>query len=85
MNIINEPRYQDFNGKIHRTEKECINAENNFVGNVFQMFKDLITGCQNQNSCKSCPFYKEGGYCFIEKITGVIPTDFVMSEIKEEE
>jgi hypothetical protein len=85
MNIINEPKYQDFNGLIHDTEKRCIKAEQEFRKDTYQMLKYLMTGCKNQQSCESCPFYKEGGYCFIEKITGIIPADFVMSEIKEED
>lgn len=78
MTIINEPRYQDFNGKIHRTEKECINAENNFVGNVFQMFEQLAKGCRKQdNSCSCCPFCDNvTEICAIEVKTGDIPANW---------
>lgn len=78
MKIINEPKYQDFNGKVHRTEKECINAENNFVGNVFQMFENLAKGCRNQNnSCSCCPFCDNlHMICTIEVKTGDIPANW---------
>lgn len=82
MTIINEPRYQDFNGKIHRTRQECINAENNFVGNVFQMFKDLAKGCKNHSdSCMCCPFNNDFyGGCAIKEKTGKMPEDWHLEE-----
>lgn len=83
MTIINEPRYQDFNGKIHRTQKECINAENNFVGNVFQMFEELAKGCKNLKDCDDCPFHDNIlRICAIEEKTGNLPANW---HIKEEE
>lgn len=84
MTIINVPKYKDFNGKIHRTEKECINAENNLVANVFQMFKDLAKGCKNHGTtCGQCPFFDDvHKICLIEKKTGNIPDSW---HFKEEE
>ena len=81
MTIINEPRYKDFNGKIHRTKKECINAENNLVGNAFQMFEQLVIGCKNQNNCDDCPFfYNVLQICSIEEKIGSRPTDWKLEE-----
>ena len=88
MNIITEPRYQSFNGLLYQTEKQCTKAEQEFKKDVFQMFKDLITGCQDQKNCESCPFYKETEkkrYCFIEEITRLVPTEWDISGIEEEE
>lgn len=84
MRIVNEPKYQDFNGKIYRTQKECINAENNFVGNVFQMFEQLAKGCKNHgDDCTNCPFNIDVyGICSIAQKTGEMPEDW---NIKEEE
>lgn len=83
MKIINEPRYQDFNGKIYRTQKECINAENNFVGNVFQMFEQLAKGCKALDDCNNCPFHDNVlKICSIDKKTGNFPQDW---NIEEEE
>ena len=81
MRIINEPRYQDFNGKVHKTQKECINVENIFVGNVFQTFEDLAKGCKNQEFCSDCPFYDNfREYCSIEVKIGLSPADWRLEE-----
>lgn len=81
MTIINEPKYQDFNGKIYKTEKECINAENNFVGHVFQMFEQLVKGCKNQNDCNTCPFHDDvQEICSIDKKTGNLPVNWNIKE-----
>ena len=82
MKIINEPRHQDFNGKVHRTQKECINTENNFVGNVFQMLKDLKKGCKNHgNTCMGCPFNNDlYARCSIKEKTGKMPEDWNIEE-----
>jgi hypothetical protein len=83
MTIINEPRYQDFNGNIYRTEKQCITAENDFVEHVFQMFEQLVKGCKNQNDCNTCPFNdKLYAICTIKEKIGRVPEDW---NIKEEE
>lgn len=77
MKIINEPRYQDFNGKIYKTEKQCRSAEDALVGNIFQVFEELMKGCKNQESCKSCPFYENiHNNCIIEEKTGHIPANW---------
>jgi hypothetical protein len=84
MKIINEPRYQDFNGKVHKTEKECINAENAFVDKVYRILDELATGCENHgNACKQCPFYDNiYDRCYIEKKIGNLPYSW---HIEEEE
>ena len=82
MKIINEPRYQDFNGKIYKTEKECINAENNFVGNVFQMFEQLAKGCKKYTgNCDDCPFYDNIlEFCSIRVKVGKMPESWKLEE-----
>lgn len=58
MKVINEPRYQDFNGEIHRTEEECIHAEDVFAHKVFKILDEVTKGCKNHgNTCSQCPFY----------------------------
>ena len=82
MRVINEPRYEDFKGKIYRTQKECINAENNFVENVFQLFEELAKGCKKYGSeCNGCPFYENVlDYCSIQAKTGDVPANWTFKE-----
>ena len=82
MRVINEPRFQDFNGKIYRTQKECINAENNFVENVFQLFDQLAKGCGKYgSSCDDCPFHDDTlEFCSIQAKTGDVPANWIFKE-----
>lgn len=82
MKIINEPRYKDFNGKIHRTEKECINAENAFVDKVYRILDELATGCKDHDTtCRQCPFYDNTHeICYIEKKIGNTPECWKLEE-----
>ena len=65
MKIVNEPRYQDFNGKVHKTEQECIHAEDVFVHKVFRILDELATGCEK---------------CYIEKKIGNLPYTWHIEE-----
>lgn len=77
MKIVNEPRYQDFNGKVHKTELECIRAEDAFTDKVFSIFDELAKGC-NDSSCKQCPFYDNGDeICYFERKIGSIPESWI--------
>jgi hypothetical protein len=81
MTIINEPRYQDFNGRIHKTEKQCIDAEQDFREEVYQIFKKLVKGCNNQSDCNKCPFHYDGQViCLFERITHNFPTNWKLEE-----
>lgn len=81
MTIINEPRYKDFNGLIHKTEKQCINAEQDFREEVYQMFEKLVIGCKNQSDCNKCPFHDDGQViCLFERITHNFPTNWNIEE-----
>lgn len=84
MKVINEPKYQDFNGKIHKTEQECIYAEDAFADKVYRILDELSTGCKNHGTaCKQCPFYDNiHEICYIEKKIGNIPECW---HIEEEE
>ena len=78
MKIVNEPRYQDFKGEIHRTEEECIHAENVFTHKVFKILDELATGCKNHgNKCSCCPFYDDiDKMCYFEMRIGSIPENW---------
>ena len=75
MRVINESRFQDFNGKIYRTQKECINAEEVFAHKVYKILDELVKGCKdNGNKCSCCPFYDNiDGMCYFEMRIGSIP------------
>lgn len=79
MNIITEPRYQDFNGDVHNTEKRCKDAEQCFKEAAFRMLKKLAIGCKNQKNCEKCPFY-ENNNCSIETQTGDMPINWTLKE-----
>lgn len=86
MKVVNEPRYQDFNGKVHKTEQECIHAEDVFAHKVFRILDELATGCKNHgdtygDACKQCPFYDNiHEICYIEKKIGILPYSWKLEE-----
>ena len=81
MTIVNEPRYQDFNGKVHKTEQECIHAEDVFAHKVFRILNELARGCKNQSDCNQCPFHDDGEViCSIDRITHNFPTNWNLEE-----
>ena len=78
MNIIDKSKYQDFNGKVHKTELECIQTEYTFADKIFSIFDELAKGCKNSTSCKQCPFYDNGDeICYFEWRINSIPQSWI--------
>ena len=87
MKVISEPKYQDFNGNIYTNEKDCINAEKDFVKEAFKMLNKIAIGCRRHgNYCRrGCPFYNSiAQNCAIEHETGRIPDEW-NRHLEEEE
>lgn len=71
--------YESFDGEQFENKTECIKHEQFFLKSKVDEFLNIVSQvreyCNNTDSCKECPFYKENS-CGFREITDSNPWEW---------